>query len=297
MVTWHKTSVEATVYAEEAVEVYESDSCKDLFQAKNLYKTITRHAYGGQIVGQALRAAAKTLKDQSFVVRSFHCYFLKFVDPSVSTYYKVENTRDGRTFCARTITCLQNEQATFQCLALFYKKEDISAELIHEGCVMPDVPSPGGRPCNQPNYVLLADSCDFLGRTIDVQFCVPNNWSELLEQKKPVAPRGLVWIKAKGSNLHAADQNLQRAILAYMSDYSMARIVLLKYPEFKPGLLTSLDHTVWFHVPVYSNKWYLLDTECEHAIGGSALNIVRIFSEDGTLVATARQESLIRPRL
>lgn len=173
----------------------ESDSCKDLFQAKNLYKTITRHAYGGQIVGQALRAAAKTLKDQSFVVRSFHCYFLKFVDPSVSTYYKVENTRDGRTFCARTITCLQNEQATFQCLALFYKKEDISAELIHEGCVMPDVPSPGGRPCNQPNYVLLADSCDFLGRTIDVQFCVPNNWSELLEQKKPVAPRSVLRYK------------------------------------------------------------------------------------------------------
>ena len=87
--------------------------------------------------------------------------------------------------------------------------------------------------------------------------------------------RALVWIKAKGSNLDTAEQNLQRAILAFLSDYSMARIVLLKYPEFKPGLLTSLDHTVWFHVPVNNSNWHLLDTECEHAIGGSALNIVR----------------------
>ena len=75
--------------------------------------------------------------------------------------------------------------------------------------------------------------------------------------------------------MHTADQNFHRAVLAFMSDYSMARIVLLKYPEFKPGLLTSLDHTVWFHIPVDCANWHLLDTECEHAVGGSALNIVR----------------------
>lgn len=169
-----------------------SSSCKDLFQAKTVDKVQNRGAYGGQIVGQALCAAAKTLEDQSFLIRSFHCYFLKFVDPSITTYYKVERTRDGRTFCARTVTCLQNEQAAFQCLVLFYKKEEISAQLNHEGCAMPDVPSPGGRPCNQTNYVLLADTRYILRHYLDVQFCVPNNWSELLEQKKPVVPRSVL---------------------------------------------------------------------------------------------------------
>ena len=103
----------------------------------------------------------------------------------------MEKTRDGRTFCARTVTCLQNGQAAFQCLVLFYKKEEISAELNHEGCAMPDVPSPGGRSCNQTNYVLLTDSHHTLGRAIDIQFCLPNKWSELLEHRKPVAPRSV----------------------------------------------------------------------------------------------------------
>ena len=85
----------------------------------------------------------------------------------------------------------------------------------------------------------------------------------------------MLWMRAKGGPSSQEHQNLNRVALAYASDFSMATIVLLQHPDFKLGLATSLDHSIWFHTPVQGDKWYLFISECEYAIGECALNFCR----------------------
>jgi acyl-CoA thioesterase-2 len=58
----------------------------------------------------------------------------------------------------------------------------------------------------------------------------------------------------------------------------------------------SLDHAVWFHRPVRSDRWLLIDVQCDSLTGVRGLTIGRIFDEDGTHVATVTQEALVRER-
>ena len=51
--------------------------------------------------------------------------------------------------------------------------------------------------------------------------------------------------------------------MSYLSDTMLAGMVLLKFPDIKPSLITSLDHSMWFHSPVKADKWYLFVFENE----------------------------------
>ena len=56
----------------------------------------------------------------------------------------------------------------------------------------------------------------------------------------------------------------------------------------------SLDHTIWFHRPFRADEWWLYDQVSPSASGGRGLALARVFTQDGTLVATVAQEGLIR---
>ena len=58
----------------------------------------------------------------------------------------------------------------------------------------------------------------------------------------------------------------------------------------------SLDHSIWFHRPFRADEWWLYDQVSPIAHGGRGLAIGRVFTQDGTLVATVAQEGLIRVR-
>ena len=64
-----------------------------------------------------------------------------------------------------------------------------------------------------------------------------------------------------------------------------------------PGMqVASLDHAVWFHRPFRADAWWLYDQASPAASGGRGLATARVFTEDGTLVASVVQEGLIRRR-
>ena len=52
----------------------------------------------------------------------------------------------------------------------------------------------------------------------------------------------------------------------------------------------SLDHSIWFHRPFRADEWWLYDQWSPSASGGRGLSIGRVFTQDGTLVATVAQE-------
>jgi acyl-CoA thioesterase II len=59
-------------------------------------------------------------------------------------------------------------------------------------------------------------------------------------------------------------------------------------------MLASLDHSMWFHVPTRADEWLLYDMHSPRTVAGRGMAFGRIYSKDGTLVATTAQEGLLR---
>ena len=62
--------------------------------------------FGGQVAGQALVAAARTIGDSGRLVHSLHAYFIRPGDPTVPILYEVDRLRDGRSFSTRRVVAL-----------------------------------------------------------------------------------------------------------------------------------------------------------------------------------------------
>ena len=55
-----------------------------------------QRVFGGQVAGQALVAASRTVDEPDRHVHSLHAYFLRPGDPTVPIIYEVDRIRDGR---------------------------------------------------------------------------------------------------------------------------------------------------------------------------------------------------------
>ena len=95
-----------------------------------------QRVFGGQVAGQALVAAARTVDDRDRLVHSLHAYFLRPGDPTVPILYEVDRIRDGRSFTTRRVVAIQHGQAIFNLQASFHVAE---AGLDHQ------LPMPAGR--------------------------------------------------------------------------------------------------------------------------------------------------------
>ena len=93
--------------------------------------------YGGQVLGQALAAAARTVPIERRP-HSQHGYFLRPGDPHRPVVYQVDTIRDGGSFTARRVTAIQKGRPIFFCSASFQSDE---ASFNHQR-TMPDVPTP-----------------------------------------------------------------------------------------------------------------------------------------------------------
>ena len=71
-----------------------------------------QRVFGGQVAGQALVAAARTV-DTDHEVHSLHAYFLRPGDPTIPILYDVERIRDGRSFATRRVVAIQHGKPIF----------------------------------------------------------------------------------------------------------------------------------------------------------------------------------------
>ncbi|MGH3589223.1 MAG: acyl-CoA thioesterase, partial [Pseudonocardia sp.] len=97
--------------------------------------------FGGQVAGQALVAAGRTVPAER-KVHSLHAYFIRGGDPSIPIVYEVDRIRDGRSFTTRRVVAIQRGKAIFSLSASF--------QLVEPGIThaeqMPDVPPPDDLP-------------------------------------------------------------------------------------------------------------------------------------------------------
>ena len=95
-----------------------------------------KSVFGGQVVGQALVAASRTVDGR--VPHSLHAYFLLPGDAASPIVYEVDRLRDGSSFSARRVQAVQHGRPIFSMIASF----QTPAEGLDHQTAMPDVPSP-----------------------------------------------------------------------------------------------------------------------------------------------------------
>src|SRR5262252_4565095 len=100
-----------------------------------------QRVFGGQVAGQALVAAGRTVPADR-PVHSLHAYFIRPGDPVVPIVYTVDRVWDGRSFTTRRVTAIQHGHAIFTLSASFHRPE---TGLEHQ-VPMPDAPDPEGLP-------------------------------------------------------------------------------------------------------------------------------------------------------
>jgi acyl-CoA thioesterase-2 len=231
--------------------------------------------YGGQIVAQSLRAAARTV-EPDLQVHSLRSYFIRRGDHTEPIRFEVDRIRNGRSFSTRRVIARQAVGAILNLEASFQRPEP-SLDLPSIA-VDPDVPGPDSLGSNSWTS------------SFDRRF-VPATWSST--PPRLGTGRTLAWMKVNASL--GPDQLLHRCWLAYLSDDLPADSVQAATGFDADGRFTaSLDHTMWFHREARADDWHLHDFSCHSFVGGRGLTIGHIFAADGTHVATVAQEVLMR---
>ena len=243
--------------------------------------------FGGQVAGQALVAAGRTVEADRGV-HSLHAYFVRPGDPQVPIVYEVERVRDGRSFTTRRVRAIQRGEVIFALSASF--------QLAQEGLEHSE-PAPVGvpRPEDLPDigeWLREGDSYfDGLPRPLDLRFVDPPQWSP---RRGPASDEPVrVWMRADGTL--PDDPLLHVCLLTYASDMTLLMSVLARHPAHGgPSAMASLDHAMWFHRSFRADEWLLYECRSPSASGARGLATGRFFTGDGRMVVTAVQEGMVR---
>ncbi len=257
-----------------------------------------QRVFGGQVAGQALVAAARTV-DPDRVVNSLHAYFLRPGDPTVPILYEVDRIRDGRSFTTRRVVAIQHGKAIFNLAASFHINEEglehqlAMADMMFDGRLPPEPESlPDWQERMAPWKERLGDWYE-RPRPIDhrqIDY-------EPMDRKDKLPPHQRTWLRADG--VLPDDPVLHNCVLTYASDMTLLDTSILPH-----GLgtmderlqMASLDHAMWFHRPFRADQWLLYVQDTPSASGARGIARGLIYTSDGDLAVSVVQEGLIRIR-
>jgi acyl-CoA thioesterase-2 len=251
-----------------------------------------QRVFGGQVAGQALVAAGRTV-DPDRYVNSLHGYFIRAGDPSVPIRYEVERVRDGRSFSVRRSVAYQHDVQIFFMSASFHRLEQ---GLDHHIPAPTDVPPPEDVPTMRDRLARYPERLGIwarIPRPIDVRYVGEPGW--VRPGDRPVEIRQRAWMRIDGKL--PDDPLLHACALTYASDLTLLDSVLSAHGEvWGPGGVVgaSLDHALWFHRPFRADEWFLYDCWSPSAAGGRGLASGQMFTRDGRHIASAEQEGLLR---
>jgi acyl-CoA thioesterase-2 len=252
-----------------------------------------QRVFGGQVAGQALIAAGRTVPEERHV-HSLHAYFLRPGDPSVPIVYEVDRIRDGRSFTTRRVVAVQHGRAIFNLSASFQVQEP---GLEHQGS-MPEAPDPETLPTVPERMAAIGLDLGHRRarrRPIDLRYVEDPPWVPVDKRKSPVGDTNSVWLRADGRM--PDDPLLHVCAVTYASDMTLLDAVMLSNRLTWDGRsiqLASLDHAMWFHRPFRADDWLLYVQHSPSASGARGLGQGQLWTRDGKLAVSVVQEGLIR---
>ena len=267
---------------------------------ENIFRGISRNlvgkrVFGGQVLGQALRAASYTTDRPA---HSLHAYFLFGGDVNAPIIYEVDRIREGKSFVSRQVRAIQHGRTIFMCMVSFAAPEEGLNYQISE----PEYPAPE----QLKNEAELVQSIvEFIPKNVRASFTRdrhveirPVNPSNPF-QPQPEAPSYAHYIRTHSPI--AAEQDeiaLHQAIAAFYSDFTLMTTALRPHglSYLSPSLqCASIDHAMYFHKPFRVDDWMLYDMEATISNSSRGLNFGRMW-QNGELVCSTTQEGLIRLR-
>ncbi|GAB3633418.1 acyl-CoA thioesterase II [Microbacterium shaanxiense] len=262
---------------------------EDIFTGRS-HSMPTGRIYGGQVLGQSLIAAERTMSEDR-AVHSMHGYFLRPGDSTQGLTIAVDRIHDGRSFSTRRSQAYQNGVPIFSMIASF---QDEAPGVEHAQPMPQDIPAPDDLPSDEervegvhPRALRMLTERPVDMRHVESPLYVVADGERKAHQA--------VWMRMRAPM--PEDQRLHRAALAYLSDMSIQESILRAHgvPWATPGLkVASLDHAMWWHRPARVDEWLLYVQESPNARGGRGLATGRIYTQDGVLAASVTQEIMIR---
>ena len=264
----------------------------------NLFRGTSRdigsaQVFGGQVLGQALRAAYATVEGRK--VHSLHAYFLRRGDFNAPIVYEVDRSRDGHSFSSRRVVAIQHGEQIFHMSASFQAPED---GLDHQ-LPMPDVPPPESLPDLRDVIEAQHAPLPAAVRAIHRSRLALRVSQRAAAGIPAAATRGRrAWTCGSATVDKLGDDDQQhRCLLAYVSDYYLIGTAMRPhgYTMASPGIVVaSIDHAMWFHRPMRVDDWLLYSIESPSASGARGFARASLFARDGRLVASTAQEGLLR---
>jgi len=287
----------ASAAIQEVVEILNLEPLElNLFRGRSPQSSWQR-VFGGQVIGQALVAACRTVEDVATrPPHSLHAYFLLGGDPKVPIIYEVDRIRDGKSFTTRRVIAIQHGRAIFSMSVSFHVAEE---GLSHQ-FKMPDVPKPEALPTE----------AEIKERILPL---MPDPVRRYYERERPIELRPVeyrrylgeegeggrfhMWIRATGRL--PDEPAIHQCVLAYASDMTLLDAALIPHGRtvFNDDIMAaSLDHALWFHRPFRADEWLLYAQDSPNLAGSRGFSRGLIFASDGTLIASVAQEGLLRQR-
>nr|EKV6893523.1 acyl-CoA thioesterase II [Acinetobacter baumannii] len=267
---------------------------------ENIYRGISRNlvgkrVFGGQVLGQALRAASYTTDRPA---HSLHAYFLYGGDINAPIIYEVSRLRDGKSFVSRQVRAIQHGRVIFSAMVSFANPE----EGLNYQHPEPDYPAPEALKSESElkegilNFVPENVRASFMReRHVEIRPIDPVNPF----QPQPEAPFNAHYIRTHDRIPKQLDDiSLHQAIVAFYSDFTLMTTALRPHglSYISPSLqCASIDHAIYFHRPLRADEWMLYDMEATVSAASRGLNFGRMW-QNGQLVCSTVQEGLMRLR-
>ncbi|MBT8232720.1 MAG: acyl-CoA thioesterase II, partial [Saprospiraceae bacterium] len=263
------------------------------FEGQN-FRTPWKRVFGGQVLGQSLHAAYKTVPEDRYA-HSLHGYFILPGDVDIPIIYEVDEIRDGGSFTTRRVVAKQNGVTIFIAAASFQLRQEGLDHQIN----MPNVVSPEVLLTDAQQLEEIKDVYPELYKRLTSSLTKALEFRPveqvLSKDLKNIAPYRHVWMRSEEDI--SLPLSTHHEILAFASDYNLLGTALLPHREsvsHAQYFIASLDHAIWFHRDFNIHDWLLVAMDSPSASNSRALSRGNIFNREGKLIASIAQEGLIR---